>query len=96
MDRPWIFSTSNWQSHYRQYSEEARFNYGGDRLNLVGGFYYGWDQTTTDNTFNIGSVLAPGVNGGFFQNYRQRRHSSAVFLQGDFKITNQFVLRGSA
>jgi iron complex outermembrane receptor protein len=81
----------DWQSHYRQYSEEARFNYGGDRLNLVGGLYYGWDQTTTDNTFNIGSVLAPGVNGGFFQNYRQRRHSSAVFLQGDFKITNQLI-----
>jgi len=81
----------DWQSHYRQYSEEARFNYGGERLNLVGGLYYGWDQTTTDNTFNIGSVLAPGVNGGFFQNYRQRRHSSAVFLQGDFKITNQLI-----
>jgi iron complex outermembrane receptor protein len=81
----------DWQSHYRQYSEEARFNYGGDRLNLVGGLYYGWDQTTTDNTFNIGSVLGPGVNGGFFQNYRQRRHSSAVFLQGDFKITNQWI-----
>jgi iron complex outermembrane receptor protein len=81
----------DWQSHYRQYSEEARFNYGGDRLNLVGGLYYGWDQTTTDNTFNIGSALAPGVNGGFFQNYRQRRHSSAVFLQGDFKITNQLI-----
>jgi iron complex outermembrane receptor protein len=81
----------DWQSHYRQYSEEARFNYGGDRLNLVGGLYYGWDQTTTDNTFNIGSALGPGVNGGFFQNYRQRRHSSAVFLQGDFKITNQWI-----
>ena len=81
----------DWQSHYRQYSEEARFNYEADRLNLVGGLYYGWDQTTTDNTFNIGSVLGPGVNGGFFQNYRQRRHSSAVFLQGDFKITNQLI-----
>ena len=82
----------DWQSHYRQYSEEARFNYGGDRLTLVGGLYYGWDQTTTDNTFDIGSVLGPGVNGGFFQNYRQRRHSSAAFLQGDFKITNQLIL----
>jgi iron complex outermembrane receptor protein len=81
----------DWQSHYRQYSEEARFNYGGDRLNLVGGLYYGWDQTTTDNTFNIGSALGPGVNGGFFQNYRQRRHSSAVFLQGDFKVTSRLI-----
>jgi iron complex outermembrane receptor protein len=81
----------DWQSHYRQYSEEARFNYGGDWLNLVGGLYYGWDQTTTDNTFDIGSALGPGVNGGFFQNYRQRRHSSAVFLQGDYKITNQWI-----
>jgi iron complex outermembrane recepter protein len=81
----------DWQSHFRQYSEEARFNYEVDRLTLVGGLYYGWDQTTTDNTFDIGSALAPGVNGGFFQNYRERRHSSAVFLQGDFKITNQLV-----
>jgi iron complex outermembrane receptor protein len=81
----------DWQSHFRQYSEEARFNYEGERLNLVGGLYYGWDQTTTDNTFDIGSALAPGVNGGFFQNYRERRHSSAVFLQGDFKITNQLI-----
>jgi iron complex outermembrane receptor protein len=81
----------DWQSHFRQYSEEARFNYAGDRLDLVGGLYYGWDQTTTDNTFDIGSALAPGVNGGFFQNYRQRRQSSAVFLQGDFKITNQLI-----
>jgi iron complex outermembrane recepter protein len=81
----------DWQSHFRQYSEEARFNYEGDRLALVGGLYYGWDQTTTDNTFDIGSALAPGVNGGFFQNYRERRHSSAIFLQGDFKITNQLV-----
>jgi iron complex outermembrane recepter protein len=81
----------DWQSHYRQYSEEARFNYGGDRLDLVGGVYYGWDQTTTENTFDIANVLGPGLNGGFFQNYRQRRQSSAVFLQGDFKITNQWV-----
>ena len=81
----------DWQSHFRQYSEEARFNYEGDRLDLVGGLYYGWDQTTTDNTFDIGSALAPGVNGGFFQNYRQLRHSSAVFLQGDFKVTNQLI-----
>lgn len=81
----------DWQSHYRQYSEEARFNYEGDPLNLVGGVYYGWDQTVTDNTFDIGSALAPGVNGGFFQHYRQQRHSSAVFLQGDYKLTNQWV-----
>jgi iron complex outermembrane recepter protein len=81
----------DWQSHYRQYSEEARFNYARDRLTLVGGVYYGWDQTTTDNTFDIGGALGPGVNGGFFQNYRQRRHSSAVFLQGDFKITDKLI-----
>jgi iron complex outermembrane recepter protein len=81
----------DWQSHYRQYSEEARFNYGGELLTLVGGLYYGWDQTTTDNTFDIGSALGPGVNGGFFQNYRQRRQSSAVFLQGDVKITRQLI-----
>jgi len=81
----------DWQSHFRQYSEEARVNYSVTGLNLVGGVYYGWDQTNTDNTFNIGSALGPGVDGGFFQNYRQVRHSSAVFIQGDFNITSKLV-----
>jgi outer membrane receptor protein involved in Fe transport len=88
---PYDILDIDWQSHFRQYSEEARFNYESDRLALVGGVYYGWDQTTTDNTFDIGSALGPGVNGGFFQNYRERRQSSAVFLQGDFKITHELV-----
>jgi iron complex outermembrane receptor protein len=81
----------DWQSHFRQYSEEARANYSVTGINLVGGVYYGWDQTNTDNTFNIGSALGPGVDGGFFQNYRQVRHSSAIFLQGDFNITSKLV-----
>jgi outer membrane receptor protein involved in Fe transport len=88
---PYDILDIDWQSHFRQYSEEARFNYESDPLTLVGGLYYGWDQTTTDNTFDIGSALAPGVNGGFFQNYRERRQSSAVFLQGDYKITHQLT-----
>src|SRR5882757_1605423 len=81
----------DWQSHFRQYSEELRANYQTKRFNLVGGVYYGWDQTTTDNTFDIGSAIAPGVDGGFFQNYRQRRRSTAVFLQGDLNITDRLV-----
>lgn len=81
----------DWQSHFRQYSEELRANYQTKQFNLVGGVYYGWDQTTTDNTFDIGSAIAPGVDGGFFQNYRQRRHSTAVFLQGDLNITDRLV-----
>jgi len=80
----------DWQSHFRQYSEEARVNYSVTGLNLVGGVY-------TDGTkqhrqyFHIGSALGPGVDGGFFQNYRQVRHSSAVFIQGDFNITSKLV-----
>jgi iron complex outermembrane recepter protein len=81
----------DWQSHFRQYSEELRANYQTKQFNLVGGVYYGWDQTTTDNTFDIGSAIAPGVDGGFFQNYRQRRRSAAVFLQGDLNITERLV-----
>ena len=81
----------DWQSHFRQYSEELRANYQTKQFNLVGGVYYGWDQTTTDNTFDIGSAIAPGVDGGFFQNYRQRRRSTAVFLQGDLNITDRLV-----
>jgi iron complex outermembrane recepter protein len=81
----------DWTSHFRQYSEELRANYETKHFNLVGGVYYGWDQTTTDNTFDIGSAIAPGVDGGFFQNYRQRRHSSAVFVQGDLNVTEKLV-----
>ena len=81
----------DWQSHFRQYSEEARLNYASKLLTLVGGVYYGWDQTTTDNTFDIGSALGPGVDGGFFQHYRQIRRSAAVFLQGDLNITEKLI-----
>jgi outer membrane receptor protein involved in Fe transport len=82
----------NWRSNFRQFSEEVRLNYEGDRLKLVGGGFYGWDRTITDNRFNIGSALAPGVNGGFFQHYRQSRRSYAAFLQGDYDLTDQLIL----
>lgn len=82
----------NWRSNFRQFSEEVRLNYEGDRLKLVGGGFYGWDRTITDNRFNIGSALGPGVNGGFFQHYRQSRRSYAAFLQGDYDLTDNLVL----
>lgn len=82
----------NWRSNYRQFSEELRLNYDGDDLQLVGGVFYGWDRTTTDNLFNIASALGPDVNGGFFQHYRQVRKSYAAFLQGDLNLTDKLVL----
>jgi iron complex outermembrane receptor protein len=82
----------HWKSGFRQFSEEARINYEGDALKLVGGLFYGWDRTVTDNRFNIGSALAPGVDGGFFQHYRQSRRSYAAFLQGDYDLTDKLVL----
>lgn len=82
----------NWRSNFRQFSEEARLNYEGDKLKLVGGAFYGWDRTITDNRFNIGSALGPGVDGGFFQHYRQTRRSYAAFLQGDYDLTDKLVL----
>lgn len=81
-----------WRSQFHQLSEEARLNYTGDRLTLIGGVYYGWDGAVTDNLFNIGSALGPGVNGGFFQHYRQERQSYAVFAQGDLNLTQRLVL----
>ncbi|MGH6613443.1 TonB-dependent receptor [Sphingomonas sp.] len=82
----------NWQSKFQQFSEEARFNYSSEKLKLVAGGFYGWDRTITDNTFNIGGALGPGVNGGFFQHYRQVRRSYAVFAQGDYSLTDKLVL----
>ena len=82
----------NWRSNFQQFSEEARFNYNGERLKLVGGGFYGYDRVVTDNTFNIGQALGPNVNGGFFQHYRQDRRSYAVFAQGDYDLTSRLTL----
>ena len=81
-----------WISDYDQFSEEARFNYSDDTLSLVAGAFYGWDRVVTDNRFNIGSALGPGVDGGFYQHYNQRRQSTAVFAQGDYKLTDALTL----
>lgn len=81
-----------WKSKYQQFSQEARFNYGADGLNLVGGVFYGWDRVVTDNDFAIGQALGPGVDGGFFQHYRQERRSYAVFAQGDYEIAPSLTL----
>ena len=43
----------NWQSRYRQFSQELRANYDGDGITFVGGLFYGWDRNITDNTFNL-------------------------------------------
>ena len=82
----------NWRSEYAQFSQEARFNYGSGALNLVGGGFYGWDRIVTDNTFNIGQALGPGVNGGFFQHYQQVRRSYAAFAQGDLELARGLTL----
>ena len=82
----------NWKSNFRQFAEEARINYSSARLKLVAGVFYGWDRTITDNDFNIGSALAPGVNGGFFQHFRQSRFSIAGFTQGDYSLTQNLTL----
>ena len=81
----------NWRSNFRQFSEEARLNYESAAFKLVTGAFYGWDRTVTDNTFDIGSALGPGVNGGFYQHYKQVRRSYAVFAQGDYTITDKLV-----
>lgn len=82
----------HWESHFKQFSEEARLNYSTQTLTLIGGVYLGTDDTITDNTFYIGSLLAPGVDGGFYQHYDQYRRSYAGFTQGDLNLTNQLVL----
>jgi outer membrane receptor protein involved in Fe transport len=84
-----------WHSSFRQFSEEARLNYDTGRLKLVGGLFYGWDRTVTDNTFDIaGSVPTPAgpMDGGFTQSYTQVRRSYAAFAQGDYNITSKLVL----
>lgn len=86
----------NWRSKFGQASEEARFNYEGQGWNLVAGGFYGEDITKTDNTFNIASALGPGVNGGFYQHYRQKRSSWALFAQSDVDLSDKLVLTAGA
>jgi hypothetical protein len=73
----------HWHSVFRQFTEETRINYSSDKLKLVGGVFYGWDRTTTDNDFNLGVATVGAV--GYFQHYVQNRYSFATFLQaGNF------------
>jgi iron complex outermembrane receptor protein len=81
----------NWRSKFSQMSEELRLNYEGEKIRAVAGASYGWDRTVTDNLFNIGSALGPGVDGGFFQHYRQTRESYAVFAQADVDLSAKLV-----
>lgn len=82
----------NWRSDFDQFSQELRVNYDTDTIHAVVGAFYGTDKTETENLFNIGSALAPGVNGGFFQHYIQKRKSWAIFAQSDFQLTPKLVL----
>ncbi|MEO0032429.1 MAG: hypothetical protein RIS94_2187 [Pseudomonadota bacterium] len=81
-----------WKSKFRQAEEEVRLNYSSDSLNLVAGAFYGWDRTVSDNHFSIASALAPGVDAGFFQHFRQSRSSVAVFAQGDYTLADHLTL----
>ena len=89
---PTDFLDLTYKSNFQQFSEEARFNYGNDGLNLVGGFFYGWDQIKTHNVVGINDALGAGVDGGFDQVYRQTRRSYAVFAQGDYEIVPNLTL----
>lgn len=86
----------NWHSKFRQFTEETRINYETGKLKLVGGVFYGWDRTVTDNDFNIGVVPVSATTfltpGGFFQHYQQNRFSLATFLQGDYEIAPRLTL----
>jgi len=82
----------DWRSQFHQLSEEDRINYVNGPLTLIGGVYYGQDETSTNNLFNIASAIGPGLNGGFFQHFVQDRQSYAVFAQGDYALTPKLVL----
>ncbi len=79
------------KAKFDQFSEEARFNYEGKAVKAVAGVFYGWDKTVSDNGFDIGSAIAPGVDGGFFQHFRQVRRTYAVFGQTDVNLTPRLV-----
>lgn len=89
---PTDFLDLTFRSNFQQFSEEARFNYANNGLNLVGGIFYGWDQVKTHNVATINDVFGPDRDGGFDQVFRQTRRSYAVFAQGDYEIVPNLTL----
>lgn len=52
-----------YNSHSTNFNQELRFNYEGDRLNIVAGLYYGVDRIETRNEIDFFGVLEPLLRG---------------------------------
>lgn len=82
----------HFRTDYSQFSEEARLNFSNDKVEVVGGVFYGTDKVDVHNIRYFGDAFGPGVNGGYDQYYKQKRRSVAVFAQGDYALTDSLTL----
>jgi iron complex outermembrane receptor protein len=82
---------------WNQQSHELRLNYSGDRLSYTAGLYY-WDADYHIDLFSyIGFVdflfgLPPGTVAPVPQSVTQTTKSSAIFVEGDYQLTDNWTL----
>ena len=80
-----------------QYSEELRFAYEQDRLNLIGGVYYSHDTVKAREYFDATDILPllglPGFN-LIGNTYRQRTEAYAGYLHAEYTIVPKWTLVG--
>jgi iron complex outermembrane receptor protein len=80
-----------------QQSHELRLNYSGDRLSYTAGLYY-WDADYHIDLFSyIGFVdflfgYPPGTVAEVPQSVWQTTKSSAIFVEGDYRLTDNWTL----
>jgi len=80
-----------------QYSEELRFAYEQDNLNLIGGLYYSHDTVSAREYFDATDILPalglPGFN-LIGNTYRQRTEAYAGYLHAEYTIVPKWTLVG--
>jgi outer membrane receptor protein involved in Fe transport len=77
-------------THFRQYNEELRANYDGERLHAVAGAYVGRDTVRDNEEYDLVTVIP--VSPRF--RYDQVRLSEAVFAQIDVDVATNLTLTG--
>lgn len=94
----------DWIARHEQVQQDMRVTYTFERGSFIVGGYYGWDETSVDNTYffyneitPIDALVALGVMPTtVFQNYDQVRKSLAFYAHGSFDITDKLTVTAGA
>lgn len=86
---PRLFFFDN-ESSGDQFTQEIRFQGESERFNWVLGAYYFWRDDTVYTALDFTNNPALGVQIG--SNYRSKSESAAIFVQGDYALSEQVTL----